>query len=109
MGRSYYAIIEITDYGPYVTKLVLPISVNVKAEKVKPECFSVYVERKDKKGEILKLSRNWLEKTEKELSKGYCVVEAAYPSCSQGVRREAGEFVTLEMKYGPLNSLSAYL
>lgn len=107
MGRSYYAIIEITDYGPYVTKLVLPISVNVKAEEVKPECFSVYVERKDKKGEILKLSRNWLEKTEKELSKGYCVVEAAYPSCSHGVRREEGEFVTLEMKYGPLDSLSA--
>ncbi|MCY9665365.1 prolyl oligopeptidase family serine peptidase [Paenibacillus alginolyticus] len=107
MGRSYYSIIEITDHGPYVTKLVLPISVNVKAEEVKPECFSVYVERKDKKGEILKLSRNWLEKTEKELSKGYCVVEAAYPSCSQGVRREEGEFVTLEMKYGPLDSLSA--
>lgn len=107
MGRSYYAIIEITDHGPYVTKLVLPISVNVKAEEVKPECFSVYVERKDKKGEILKLSRNWLEKTEKELSKGYCVVEAAYPSCHHGVRREEGEFVTLEMKYGPLDSLSA--
>lgn len=107
MGRSYYAIIEITDHGPYVTKLVLPMPVNVKAEAVKPECFSVYVVRKDKKGEILKISRNWLEKTDKELSKGYCVVKAAYPSCHHGVRKEEGEFVTLEMKYGPLDSLSA--
>ena len=106
MGRSYYAIIEITDHGPYVTKLVLPMPVNVKAEAVKPECFSVYVVRKDKKGEILKISRNWLEKTDKELSKGYCLVKAAYPSClpwrterGRGIRNSGNEVWTARILY----------
>src|SRR5690606_35450059 len=98
MGRSYYTITEITDYGPYVTKLVLAMPKNVKS--VKPECFSVYVERKDKKGEILMLPKNWSDKSDKEMSKGYCFLKDAYPSSQDGERREEGEFVTLEMKYG---------
>jgi len=107
MGGSYYTITEITDYGPFITKLVLPMRVKVKAEAVKSECFSVYVERKDKNGEILMLPRSWFESDIKDPSKGYCVVMDAYPSCLDGVRREEGEFVTLEMKYGPVDSLSA--
>ncbi|GIO12753.1 hypothetical protein J19TS2_23080 [Cohnella xylanilytica] len=107
MARTYYSIIEITDHGPYVSKLVLPMPATVTASAVKPECFNVYVERKDAKGEILMLPKNWLDRSDKEPSKGYCTVKDAYPSCRQGGRRESGEFVALELKIGPLDSLTA--
>ncbi|WP_261301580.1 prolyl oligopeptidase family serine peptidase [Paenibacillus andongensis] len=107
MGRSYYTITEITDYGPFITKLVLPMPVNVTAEAVNPQCFSVYVERKDQKGEILMLPTSWVEKDIKKPSKGYCVVKDVYPSSQYGRRTEEGEYVTLEMKYGPNDALSA--
>ena len=55
MGQGYYTITRITDYGPYVTKIILPVPQTVKEGQVKPEQFSVYVERMDEKGEILSL------------------------------------------------------
>lgn len=107
MGRNYFTITEITDYGPFITKLVLPMTANVKAEAVRPECFNVYVERKDKKGEVIMLPKSWFEMDNKAPSKGYGVIMDAYPSGLDGVRREEGEYATLEMKYGPLDPLSA--
>ncbi|MGO4274877.1 prolyl oligopeptidase family serine peptidase, partial [Paenibacillus sp. TAF58] len=53
------------------------------------------------------LPTSWVEKDIKKPSKGYCVVKDAYPSCQYGVRREEGEYVTLEMKYGPNDALTA--
>ncbi|WP_123041136.1 prolyl oligopeptidase family serine peptidase [Cohnella candidum] len=107
MGKIYYTMTEITDYGPFITKLVLPMGANVKAESVKPACFHVYVERKDKKGEILMLPRSWTDLEHKEPSKGNGAITDAYPSSIDGERQEEGEFVTLEMKYGPDVPLSA--
>ncbi|AZN41435.1 prolyl oligopeptidase family serine peptidase [Paenibacillus albus] len=101
MGSIYYQITEVTDYGPFVTKLVLPMKVNVTAEAVKASCFSVYVERKDTQGEVLLLPKSWFERDVKIASKGYCAVKEAYPSCLDGVRSAEGEFVTLELKCEP--------
>lgn len=106
MGRNYYTITEITDFGPFVTKLVLPVNANVMADAVKPECFSVYVERKDHRGEILVLPKSWMERDVTLPSKGYGVVKDAYPSTLQGERREEGEYVTLELKNRPLDVTS---
>lgn len=98
MGEIYYTITEVTDLGPYITKLVLPMKANVNSEAVKPDCFNVYVERKNQKGEILSVPKSFTERDVKVPSKGYCVVQDAYPSCLNGGRREEGEFVTLELK-----------
>lgn len=105
--RAYYTITEITDYGPYITKLILPVGTKVKADAVKPECFNVYVERKDKQGNILMLPKHFLDMDNKEPSKGYCKIRDAYPSTLEGERREEAEFVTLETVYGPNDSLAA--
>lgn len=105
--RAYYTITEITDYGPYITKLILPVGTKVKADAVKPECFNVYVERKDKQGNILMLPKHFLDMDNKEPSKGYCKIRDAYPSTLEGERREEAEFVTLETVYGPHDSLAA--
>ncbi|REE67586.1 putative peptidase [Paenibacillus taihuensis] len=102
MGNVYYKISEVTDFGPYVTKLVLPLKASVTAEAVKANCFSVYVERKDNRGEVHLLPKSWFERDEKIPSKGYCLVKEAYPSCRNGVRSERGDYITLELKAEPL-------
>ncbi|SFA82160.1 Predicted peptidase [Cohnella sp. OV330] len=107
MGSIYYTITEITDYGPFITKLVLPLRTVVKAEAVKPTSFNVYVERKDEQGEVLMLPKSWSEPALKAPSKGYGTILDAYPSGIDGTRGEEGAFVTLEMKHGPLDPLAA--
>lgn len=107
MGQGYYTITRITDYGPYVTKIILPVPQTVADTQVKPEQFSVYVERMDEKGEILSLPKSWMALDDKEPSKGYIPVTGAYPSDIDGNRAESGGFITLEMMYGPMMSLSA--
>ena len=107
MGQGYYTITRITDYGPYVTKIILPVPQTVKKAAVKPEQFSVYVERMDEKGEILSLPKSWMAPDDKEPSKGYIPVTGAYPSDIDGNSAESGGFITLEMAYGPLMQLSA--
>ena len=92
--------------GPFHTKLILPVNRNVKAKAVKPECFSVYVERKDHQGGVLMLPKSWSELEVKVPSKGYCVVKDAYPSSPDGERKEEGEFIMLEMKFRPFDLLT---
>lgn len=53
MSKGYYTLTRITDYGPYVVKLILPVGGTVKAKDVSAEKFSVYVERMDDMGNIL--------------------------------------------------------
>lgn len=101
MGNIYYTVTEITDLGPFHTKLIVPVNLNVKAHAVKPECFNVYVERKDSRGEPLMLPRSWSEWDVKVPSKGYCPVKAAYPSSRNGERREEGAFIALELQIRP--------
>ncbi len=107
MGRNYYTIAEVTDYGPFITKIILPMPSVVKADAVCKNCFSVYVERKDRKGNVLELPKSWMARDDKEPSQGYVEITDAYPSCFYGNRKEEAEYVTLEMKYGPLYTLSA--
>lgn len=106
MGSIYYTITEITDLGPFHMKLILPLGRNVKANAVKAEGFSVYVELRGGKGETLLLPRSWERPEEKVPSKGYGIVKRAYPSSRSGERREEGEFVALEMKLQPFGLIS---
>jgi poly(3-hydroxybutyrate) depolymerase len=107
MTRVYYKITTITDFGPFTEKLVLPVGKEVQADAVRPECFNVYVERKDETGNILMLPKSWSERDKLEESKGYCLVTAAYPSDLEGNRLERGIYITLELKYGPRYPLTA--
>lgn len=106
-SKGYYSFTRITDYGPYVTKLILPMPGKVKAGAVDPAGFSVYVERVDEKGDLLLLPKSWMALDDKEPSQGYIPATAAYPSDKAGVAKEEGDFVTLEMAYGPRNQLSS--
>ena len=83
MPGTYRTITEITDYGPYITKLILPMPAAVRSQDIAADTFRVYVERKDKvTGEILNLKKDWFTE-ETRLSKGYCDIADAYASRSE--------------------------
>lgn len=107
MSKGYYTITRITDYGPYVTKIVLPFPTEVTAPEVSAEQFAVSVNRMDDRGETLLLPKSWMALDDKEPSQGEIPVLSAYPSDLSGEKQEKGDCVTLEMAYGPLYPLSA--
>ena len=77
MGNIYYQVVEVTDFGPYVTKLVLGMQRKVRAEELSPDQFSVYVEVRNKAGEIVKLPKSFIQRDEFIPSVGYRKVAAA--------------------------------
>ena len=103
MSSQYYQIIDVTDAGPYVTRLVLCMPRPVSALEACPDRFSVYVELKDRDGTGIEVPKSFLEKDQLVPSRGYRPVTAAYPSSLNGERTEgASRYLTLEMPYGPL-------
>ena len=84
MGNLYYQVIRVTDFGPYVTKLVLCMPRETAAEELKPEAFSVYVEVLGKDGRIVELPKSFIERDQFIPSRGYRPVTAAYPSDLHG-------------------------
>ena len=75
MSYGYYTIVRITDMGPFVTKIVLPIGSEIKTDPAELlQSFSVYVERMDDLGETLILPKSWMARDDKEPSHGYVSV-----------------------------------
>ena len=112
MTLKYMAISEITDFGPCITKLILPIPDKVSSDSLSPDTFSVYIEKKDRNtGEVIKLKKSW-DSEETMLQKGYRKVLDVYPSDETGNRTQIGEFVSLDLEINPqdpLNSELAYI
>ena len=102
MGRVYYQIIDITDLGPNVTKLVLGMPRKVTRDEIFADQFNVYVEILDKSGNVVMIPENFLKRDKFIPSTAYREVTRAYPSCLNGNEMDEGEYVTLEMPYGPM-------
>ena len=110
MGQLYYQIVDVTDLGPFVTKLVLGMPREVSADEVKPGLFSVYVEVRDKSGKMIRLPKSFLERDQFVPSRGYRPVTAAYPAQMDGTPVQGkSRFVALEMPYGPIWKCSSAL
>ena len=107
--RGYYAFTKITDFGPYVTKLILPVGQEVAEEAVAADKFSVYVERVDENGQVLMVAQDFFTPDIKHPSKGYVGIRQAYPSDLQGNKLASGSAITLEMDYGPIYPLSSLI
>lgn len=101
MAGIYYQNIEITDFGPYITKLVIPMPRTVSAAEITPEQWNVYVEIFDKKGYPVLLPKDFLHRNELYPSRNYRPVAQAYPCDLEGNRLEKGDCVALEMPIGP--------
>ncbi len=110
MGNLYYQVVDVTDFGPYVTKLVLGMPREVSGEELKPELFSVYVEVKDRSGRMVELPKSFIQRDQFVPSRGYRPVTTVYPSDLHGTPvKGKSRFVALEMPYGPIWKCSAAL
>jgi predicted esterase len=108
MGRGYYTRMRITDFGPYITKIILPMQGMVSGE-YPADLFSVYVERLDDGGKLLQTPKVFLQRDVTEPSRGYVKVRKCYASDREGNSLQTGEFLTLELDYGPLCRLSSMI
>lgn len=108
MGRAYIPIVRVTDFGPYVTKLVLPLGEKILSLPEK-DGFHVYVERKDQDGNLLYLPKSWMARESLQPGRGCARVRDAYISDREGNRQEEGSSITLELFYGPMDSITAEL
>ncbi len=108
MGGIYYQIVRVTDFGPYVTKLVLAMPRAVANEELNVNQFNVYVEIKDKFGDIVQVPKSFIERDEFFPSKGYREISGVY-SCDKAGQPVSGasRFVAIEMKYGPIYKCSS--
>ena len=110
MANVYYQVIQVTDFGPYVTKLVLGMPREVAAEELKPEQFAVHVTIRQKNGDQVEMPRSFIQRDQFVPSRGYRPVSAAYPSDLRGEKTEGpSRFVALEMPFGPLWKCSSAL
>ena len=110
MSQLYYQVIRVTDFGPYVTKLVLGMPREVKADELKPELFSVYVEIRNQAGDQVEMPKSFIQRDQFVPSRGYRPVTAAYPSDREGNPVPgASRFAALEMPYGPIWKCSSAL
>ena len=102
---TYRTFTEVTDNGPYITKLILRAPEKIEAPQIDKDTFNVYVERKEPEtGKVFLAAREWLG-PKIYPSKGYREVTAAYPCDENGKKEFASEYIALEMPYGPLYPL----
>ncbi len=110
MSGLYYQVIRVTDFGPYVTKLILAMPEAVTKEDLCPEQFSVFVEVRNAQGDVVKVPKSFIERDIMEPSRGYRTVTDVYPCTAEGEKAEgSSRFAALELAYGPLYKCSSAL
>ncbi len=104
---KYNTIAEVTDLGPFISKIVLETGQSLFNCEIDPDTFQVYVTRKDRKtGKVLQLPKAW-GSNELIPSQGERKVIAAYLSDNEGNRSDNSSFITLELEVDPRISQGA--
>lgn len=98
---TYHRITEITDNGPYVVKLILPLPCQVSKADLKG-AFSVYAECRGEEDGQLRSKKDKKSGLVKPLA-GYPDVIAAYPCDQTGKPLARGSFCALELGEDYLN------
>ena len=86
----------VNDSGAQNRRLILHLPEKVKIADVSPGKFSVYVERKNKNGELM-YEKPGFDAPHEIITKGYRTILAVYPSDEKGNPLLEGDCVTLEM------------
>lgn len=92
---AYKTVTRLTDYGPFIVKLILDTGCEVGPADVTPPVFNVHVTRREPNGEVL------LRKGQP--SKGYVAVLRAYPCTEDGAPAPRGRYAALELAEERLN------
>lgn len=86
----------VNDDGAQVRRLILHMPEKVKMADVSGKRFSVYVERKDKDGNLLFIRTRW-DSPKETWTRGYRTILASYTSDQFGNPLLDGDYVTLEL------------
>ena len=98
MGNLYYSVIDVTDYGPFVTRVILALPREIRPGEAGPEHFSVFVRLRDKQGDTIRLPKDFIHRDVFVPSEGYRPVTKVYPCSKDGERTDgASRFLALEM------------
>ena len=92
----YHQVHTIMDWGPAVTKLILDLDKKIHARPMDVNSFSVSVKRIDPR-----IGRTGL------VGEGNRKIKGIFVSDAQGNKADSGNHITLEMEYGPADSLSS--
>ena len=99
---SYNRVTELSDHGPYVNKLILPLPCEAGENDITPETFVVYAEcRFEDSGEV-RFKQDALTGVFMPV-KGYPPVIAAYPCDKAGRRCIRSNFAAIELGESDLN------
>ncbi len=109
MSESYSQTIMITDNGPFVTSLTLAMPGPVKADQLESRYFHVREALYDYQGRAFKRPKSFFAPGEMILCQADRIVTDLYPSDRKGKRLEEGQFVTLDLAYGPIYPASGAL
>jgi predicted peptidase len=88
---TYTTVTEVFDWGPAVTKVIVNLGRMLSKGSVGTDTFKVYVVRIDPRPDV-KIIQD---------AQGERVVTKAYVSNQNGSPVDSGNFITLELKYGP--------
>ena len=99
--QSYKIVTELTDFGPYITKLILDLPCTVRTADVNRDTFHVYAECREEDGKIV------IRKDKKTGAampmKGYPEILRAYPCNESGICQSSGDHVALDLAEEYLN------
>ncbi len=88
---TYSTVTEVFDWGPAVTKVIVNLGKTVSKGSVGTDTFKVYVVRTDPRPGV-KITQD---------AQGERTVTNAYVSDKNGSPADRGDFITLELKFGP--------
>ena len=92
---TYNVVHEIMDWGPATTKIIIDIGVAVDACPIDTDAFTITVRRVDKRAEV-----SLLEAGKREVTNSYI-------SDEKGNKVDQGHYITMELAYGPEDTLSS--
>ncbi|WP_026494825.1 prolyl oligopeptidase family serine peptidase [Butyrivibrio sp. WCD3002] len=108
MEGIYYQVIDVTDFGPYVTKLVLGMPRDVETKELEKDAFSVFVTIRDKKGDVVEMPKSFIERDQFVPSLGYRVIKDVYASDMKGGKVSGkSRYAALELEIGPAYKCSS--
>ncbi len=103
----YYQVIDVTDFGPYITKVILAMPREVVSEELNIDLFDVYVTIRDRFGDAAKVPKSFAERDVLVPNEGARVVTGIYPCDIEGNEQKSSRFVALELAYGPIYKCSS--
>jgi len=100
---QYDRVTQITDFGPYVTKLILPLPCEAGSGDISSDTFIVYAECRAEDSGTVRVKKDMLTGKETPM-KGYPPIVDAYPCDEKGNRRPKSVYAAIELGESELNN-----